>query len=179
MARIRTIKPQFFDDRKIGHVSRDARLVLILLWYLADAQNKSIYTLNYLKDKTNLYRYGKKTHERVIRELSDNGLVEILDLEYLKVIPRNILGIRRFNRLDIQDWKEWKKISNEVFKRDNNTCFYCGRSDCKMEIDHLLPVSRGGGDDISNLVTSCRRCNAQKHDRTLEEFLEWRKRNEK
>lgn len=81
MARIRTIKPQFFDDRKIGHVSRDARLVLILLWYLADAQNKSIYTLNYLKDKTNLYRYGKKTHERVIRELSDNGLVEILDLE--------------------------------------------------------------------------------------------------
>lgn len=112
MARIRTIKPQFFDDRKVGHVSRDARLVLILLWYLADAQNKSIYTLNYLKDKTNLYRYGKKTHERVIRELSDNGLVEILDLEYLKVIPRNILGIRRSNRLDIQDWKEWKKISN-------------------------------------------------------------------
>ena len=106
-------------------------------------------------------------------------MVEILDLEYLKVIPRNILGIRRSNRLDIQDWQEWKKISNEVFKRDNNTCFYCGRSDCKMEIDHLLPVSRGGGDDISNLVTSCRRCNAQKHDRTLEEFLEWRKRNEK
>lgn len=77
MARIRTIKPQFFDDRKVGHVSRDARLVLILLWYLADTKNKSIYTLNYLKDKTNLYRYGEKTHERVIRELSDNGLVEI------------------------------------------------------------------------------------------------------
>ncbi|MFS2982759.1 HNH endonuclease [Bacteroides fragilis] len=179
MARIRTIKPEFWEDTKIGRITRDARLILIFLWYSSDNDNKSNYTLDFVKKGANLHRYGKIIHEKVIQELSDNGLVEILDSKYLKLIPRNILGIRRSDRFDIQDWGEWKKISEIVFKRDNYTCFYCGRSDCKMEIDHLLPVSRGGSDNISNLVTSCRRCNAQKHDKTLDEFLEWRKCNER
>lgn len=179
MARIRTIKPEFWEDTKIGRIIRDARLILIFLWYSSDNDNKSNYTLDFVKKGANLHRYGKIIHEKVIQELSDNGLVEILDSKYLKLIPRNILGIRRSDRFDVQDWGEWKKISEIVFKRDNYTCFYCGRSDCKMEIDHLLPVSRGGSDNISNLVTSCRRCNAQKHDKTLDEFLEWRKCNER
>ena len=36
MARIRTIKPQFWDDLKIGRLSRDARLLYIGLWNFAD-----------------------------------------------------------------------------------------------------------------------------------------------
>lgn len=63
-----------------------------------------------------MYRYGKIIHEKVIQELSDNGLVEILDSKYLKLIPRNILCIRRSDRFDVQDWGEWKKISEIVFK---------------------------------------------------------------
>ena len=178
MARIRTIKPKFYDDVKIGRLSRDARFILIFLWYSSDKDNESKYTLDFVRKRANLRRYGEITHGKIIKELSDNGFVEILNSEYLKVIPRDILGIRRSNRFDVQDWKEWKNISEIVFKRDNYTCFYCGRSDCKMEIDHLLPVSRSGGDDISNLVTSCRRCNAQKHDKTLNEFIEWKKHHE-
>ena len=114
MARIRTIKPEFWEDTKIGRITRDARLILIFLWYSSDNDNKSNYTLDFVKKGANLHRYGKIIHEKVIQELSDNGLVEILDSKYLKLIPRNILGIRRSDRFDVQDWGEWKKISEIV-----------------------------------------------------------------
>lgn len=106
MARIRTIKPEFWEDTKIGRITRDARLILIFLWYSSDNDNKSNYTLDFIKKGANLHRYGKIIHEKVIQELSDNGLVEILDSKYLKLIPRNILGIRRSDRFDVQDWGE-------------------------------------------------------------------------
>lgn len=64
-----------------------------------------------------------------------------------------------------------KKIRFEVFKRDSFTCQYCGRSapDVVLEIDHIMPVSKGGDNDILNLVTSCQACNSGKSDRTLDD----------
>ncbi len=49
MARIRTIKPEFWEDTKIGRITRDARLILIFLWYSSDNDNKSNYTLDFVK----------------------------------------------------------------------------------------------------------------------------------
>jgi hypothetical protein len=62
-----------------------------------------------------------------------------------------------------------KKLRLEVFKRDKFTCQYCGRSapDVVLEADHIQPVSKDGDDDILNLVTSCRDCNAGKGAREL------------
>jgi len=52
----------------------------------------------------------------------------------------------------------------EVFKRDNFTCRYCGRKtpNVVLEIDHVIPKSEGGSDDLENLVTSCWECNRGK-----------------
>lgn len=57
-----------------------------------------------------------------------------------------------------------KKLRFEVFKRDLFTCQYCGRKapDVVLEVDHIKPVSRGGKNDILNLVTSCFDCNRGK-----------------
>lgn len=62
-----------------------------------------------------------------------------------------------------------KKIRFEVFKRDKFTCQYCGKSapDVVLEIDHIKPVSKGGDNDIMNLVTSCKDCNRGKSNREL------------
>lgn len=62
-----------------------------------------------------------------------------------------------------------KKIRFEVFKRDNFTCQYCGKKapDVILHVDHISPVSRGGEDDILNLVTACIDCNLGKSDREL------------
>ena len=62
-----------------------------------------------------------------------------------------------------------KSVRFEVFKRDSFTCQYCGEKspDVVLEVDHITPVAGGGTNDILNLVTACRSCNAGKSDRTL------------
>jgi len=70
--------------------------------------------------------------------------------------------------------KQWYKIIKEVFKRDNYTCQYCGQVGGKLEADHIIPFSKGGSDEMSNLITSCRKCNRQKKDKSTNEFIKWR-----
>lgn len=57
-----------------------------------------------------------------------------------------------------------KKIRFEVFKRDAFTCQYCGQSAPQviLEVDHIIPVSKGGDNNLTNLITSCRDCNRGK-----------------
>lgn len=42
-----------------------------------------------------------------------------------------------------------------------------------LSLDHLIPVSRGGTDDESNLVIACMSCNSKKHNMTYEELIDW------
>ncbi|MCI0709768.1 MAG: tetratricopeptide repeat protein [Chloroflexi bacterium] len=65
-----------------------------------------------------------------------------------------------------------KSLRFDVFQRDNHTCQYCGRTtpDVVLEVDHLIPVSKGGTDDFANLVTSCFDCNRGKSDKIIQEF---------
>ena len=62
-----------------------------------------------------------------------------------------------------------KKLRFEVFKRDGFKCQYCGRQapDVILEVDHIEPVSKGGKNNILNLITSCRDCNRGKGKRLL------------
>jgi len=55
-------------------------------------------------------------------------------------------------------------IRRRVYTRDGRICRYCGRTGrgVILELDHVYPVARGGGDEIGNLVTSCRECNRAK-----------------
>lgn len=57
-----------------------------------------------------------------------------------------------------------KKIRFDVFKRDGFCCQYCGNTPptIVLECDHIIPVSKGGPDDIDNLITSCFDCNRGK-----------------
>lgn len=57
----------------------------------------------------------------------------------------------------------------EVFKRDSFTCQYCGGKapESVLELDHIEPVSKGGGNELLNLITSCWACNSGKSDRSL------------
>ena len=62
-----------------------------------------------------------------------------------------------------------KKVRFEVFKRDGFTCQYCGAKapDVQLNVDHIEPVSKGGTNDILNLITSCFSCNSGKGDRLI------------
>jgi len=58
-----------------------------------------------------------------------------------------------------------------LFYRDNHICLYCGNrfGHHQLSRDHVQPVSRGGRDTWTNVVTACRRCNNHKAGRTPEQ----------
>ncbi len=64
-----------------------------------------------------------------------------------------------------------KKTRFEVFKRDRFTCHYCGRKapDVILQCDHIKPVSKGGTNDLLNLLTSCKDCNSGKSNIELDD----------
>lgn len=48
-------------------------------------------------------------------------------------------------------------------------CAYCG-ADQDIEIDHIIPLSRGGRHEADNLAAACPRCNRSKGNRLLDEW---------
>ena len=63
-------------------------------------------------------------------------------------------------------FNEWLEILREY----NYRCAYCGIAfdgKNRPERDHVIPVSKGGGNTKDNIVPSCRLCNAKKGDRIL------------
>lgn len=62
-------------------------------------------------------------------------------------------------------------VNRGLFHRDGHLCMYCGKqySEHQLTRDHVLPLSRGGRDTWSNVVSACRSCNHAKGARTPEE----------
>ena len=61
-------------------------------------------------------------------------------------------------------------LKKRILERDNYTCQQCGNSVYKepnllLEIDHIIPVSKGGTSEPKNLQTLCWRCNRSKSDK--------------
>ena len=59
-------------------------------------------------------------------------------------------------------------LRHEVFQRDGYRCQECGATNLEisLEVDHIIPVSQGGTDELSNLQTLCIICNRAKGNRT-------------
>ncbi len=58
-----------------------------------------------------------------------------------------------YEKCAIQEWK----------------CTYC-KQEKKLEPDHIIPISRGGTNNLENITPACRECNSQKRAKTLEEY---------
>jgi hypothetical protein len=56
-----------------------------------------------------------------------------------------------------------------VFRRDGYACVECNSRD-NLTVDHIKPVVQGGGDELENLQTLCKRCNSRKGAKTMEEW---------
>jgi hypothetical protein len=52
----------------------------------------------------------------------------------------------------------------ELLERDGHQCNACPATD-DLTIDHIIPITKGGTDDLDNLRILCRRCNSSKKDR--------------
>ena len=52
----------------------------------------------------------------------------------------------------------------ERFALFGDACAYCGRpgSDSRLQVEHIIPISRGGPHAMANIVPACKRCNDSK-----------------
>jgi 5-methylcytosine-specific restriction endonuclease McrA len=57
-----------------------------------------------------------------------------------------------------------------IFLRDKHICQYCCNkfSEKKLTVDHVIPLSKGGRHEWTNVVTACSQCNNRKGDKTPE-----------
>lgn len=74
-----------------------------------------------------------------------------------------------------------------IFERDGFTCGYCGRRPpaVELQVDHIIPRAKGGGDALMNLITCCSLCNMGKGARLLSRartryfcYIAWRRQAE-
>lgn len=117
--------------------------------------------------------YKTFSWEDLCAELSKHPNPENENVHFLRslqgwiAIPKVIV----LNHYDRLPQRNIRFSRTHVFMRDQYTCQYCANEfpKIKLNLDHVLPKSRGGRTSWDNLVTSCHDCNRTKADRTPQE----------
>ncbi|NET76476.1 MULTISPECIES: RNA-guided endonuclease IscB [Okeania] len=63
-------------------------------------------------------------------------------------------------------------VREYLLEKWGRSCAYCGATDTPLEIEHIVPRSKGGSNRVSNLAIACHQCNQNKGAMDIREFLE-------
>ena len=104
------------------------------------------------------------SHQEHVREYSINDLYNLHD----DAIRKRDAYYSAANQRRLERGKLTPSLRYDVLKRDNGRCVLCGRTAAdgiQLQVDHILPVAKGGRTELSNLRTLCSLCNAGKSDK--------------
>ena len=87
------------------------------------------------------------------------------------VTVHSIIAVKRGLRAPLLQRTVPPLNNHELFRRDGYMCMYCGNqyAEGSLTRDHVHPLSQGGLDVWSNVVTACRHCNTRKGGRRPEQ----------
>jgi 5-methylcytosine-specific restriction endonuclease McrA len=91
--------------------------------------------------------------------------VEVSSFDTQKMQNPEISGIE-YQRGELQGYE----VREYLLEKYGRTCVYCGKSNIPLQVEHIVPTSRGGSDRVSNLTISCSTCNQRKGNKTAQEF---------
>lgn len=200
MARIRTIKPEFWDDEKIGDISRDARLLFIASWNNADDEGLVRWSPEHLKSVA--FRYDDDIDALRVREIMAELTSCSLVFAYQAGTSRQRIGYiinfrkhQRINRANPGKLTPPSLANPQValmyVERDGYMCHLCGEpiprkrqvdldpydptappsTQClNPSLDHLAPRSKGGSDYPSNIGIAHVGCNKSRRDKSADDF---------
>lgn len=78
-------------------------------------------------------------------------------------------SVIRLDRMVKRPRPHVKLNKQEIFRRDDYTCQYCGSQTEELTLDHVIPRRLGGKHSWENLVTACRSCNHRKGGRMVDQ----------
>ena len=110
------------------------------------------------------------THIRLIQNLKQwlpitKTIIEVATFDTQKMQNPEISGIE-YQQGELQGYH----IREYLLEKFGRKCVYCKKKNLPLEVEHIIPKSRGGSSRVSNLTTSCRKCNVDKGTQTAEEF---------
>jgi len=94
--------------------------------------------------------------------------IVLLLKEKAQALSDRVIRLVNYVKLPLSKILSTKPSRQMIYKRDNNTCQYCG-STARLTIDHVIPRCRGGEDTWENLVVACSSCNTKKGNTLLEQ----------
>lgn len=127
-------------------------------------------------------RYRAENRDRLITQGDDYRAVNRASLnaksrEYARAHPEVVSANSSARRARIRHAPG--RFAAAEFKEKcvllGNVCFYCGEAK-PLTADHKIPLSRGGSNDIFNILPACAPCNFSKKDKTAQEYIALRQR---
>jgi len=85
-----------------------------------------------------------------------------------QMVSERVIRLRFYVSMPLSRTAREKPTKAAIYRRDNNTCQYCG-STRSLTIDHLVPKCKGGEDSWTNLTLACAVCNTRKGSETPEQ----------
>ena len=111
----------------------------------------------------------KKNPDDLVSALKDCGFID----EDMQLHNWELYAELYINREDYRREQTRKRVAEyRARKRAElgiKTCSYCGKE--ATGFDHIVPRSKGGGDEDENLTPCCKRCNSSKGSKDLADFL--------
>ncbi|MDZ4672167.1 MAG: RNA-guided endonuclease IscB [Phototrophicales bacterium] len=121
--------------------------------WLAPSLMSRVYTIETWVKR--LMRYVPVTHLAM----------ELVKFDTQAMVNPEISGV------DYQQGELWGyEVREYLLEKFGRKCVYCGIKDVPLEIEHIVPKSRGGSNRVSNLTLACHPCNQQKGNQTADEF---------
>ena len=98
---------------------------------------------------------------------SGRRAIVLLLKEKAQMLSNRVIRLLNYVKVPLSKIISSKPSRAMIYKRDNNTCMYCG-STRRLTIDHVIPRCKGGDDSWENLTVACSSCNTKKGDKLLE-----------